>query len=123
MKPGADVRLTISVEQGLVALHVDGNLDYCTAPLVRDKIDRALAGSERLVEVRLGAINVIDSSGLSVLIYAYKLARARGKELALRGEADTVARLLHRTSLDRVIPLQPPRPPAAGTLTDRAASA
>lgn len=123
MTPDADVRLMISVEQDLVALSVDGNLDYCTAPYVRDKIDRVMTGPERLVEVRLGAINVIDSSGLSVLIYAYKLARARGKELALRGEADTVARLLRRTSLDRVIPMQPPRRPAAGTLPDSAASA
>ncbi|HJW76433.1 MAG TPA: STAS domain-containing protein [Thermoleophilia bacterium] len=123
MKPDADVRLTISVEQDLIAVCVDGNLDYCTAPLVRERIDQAMTGRARLVEVRLGAINVIDSSGLSVLIYAYKLARARGKELVLRGETDTVARLLHRTSLDRVIPLRPPRRPPLETHTDSAASA
>ena len=123
MQRGDDIRVSVTTEGDVVSVSVEGSLDYYTAPLLRDEIERVTGGPATVIEVRLGAINVIDSSGLSVLIYAYKLARARGKELALRGEAGTVARLLHRTSLDRVIPLQPPRPPAAGTLTDSAASA
>lgn len=110
-----DVRLTVTADDDLVAVSVDGNLDYYTAPLFRQQIDVAMESQAKAIEVRLGAINIIDSSGLSVLIYAYKLSRARGKELILRGEADTVARLLHRTSLDRVIPLRPPRRPPSDT--------
>jgi anti-sigma B factor antagonist len=104
-----DVRLSVTTEGGLVAVSVDGNLDYYTSPLLRREIEAAVETPARVVEIRLGAINIIDSSGLSALIGAYKLSRARGKELILRGEDETVARLLQRTSLDRVIPLRPPR--------------
>jgi anti-sigma B factor antagonist len=108
-----DIRLSVTEEDGLVAVSVDGNLDYFTAPLFRQQIDGAVETQARVIEVRLGAINILDSSGLSVLVYAYKLSRARDKQLILRGEADTVARLLRRTSLDRVIPLHPlSRPPS-----------
>ncbi len=118
MKRDQDVRLSVVTEDDLVVVCVDGNLDYYTASLFRQRVDDALQQRATVVEVRLGAINIIDSSGLSVLVYAYKLAHARGKELVLRGEADTVARLLHRTSLDRVIPLRPlRRPPEKGEPT------
>jgi anti-sigma B factor antagonist len=123
VRPGVDARVTISVEQDLAEVRVDGNLDFFTAPLVRETVDKAMAGRAALVEIRLGSINVVDSSGLSALVYAYKLARAHDKQLVLRGEADTVAKLLRRTSLDRVIPLRPPRRPPAQTRSDDAASA
>ncbi len=113
MKREDDIRISVTAEADLVAVSVEGNLDYYTAPLFRQRIDDALEFDASVVEVRLGDINVIDSSGLSVLICAYKLTRARGGELVLRGDAETVARLLRRTSLDRVLPLQPPRRPAA----------
>jgi anti-sigma B factor antagonist len=109
MKRGDDVRLSVTTEGDVVTVSVDGNLDYYTAPLLRREIDVVMSGPATVIEVHLGAINIIDSSGLSALICAYKLSRARGKELILRGEADTVTRLLRRTSLDRVIPLHPPR--------------
>jgi anti-sigma B factor antagonist len=113
-----DVRFSVVTEADFTAVCVDGNLDYYTAPSFRQQVDAALQTEAGTIEVRLGAINIIDSSGLSVLVYAYKLARARGKELVLRGEADTVARLLHRTSLDRVIPLRPLKgPPPNGEST------
>jgi anti-sigma B factor antagonist len=109
-----DLRISTTTEGDLVALSVDGNLDYYTAPLFRQRVDDILDDEATIVEVRLGVINLIDSSGLSALICAYKLARARGKALVLRGDTETVARLLRRTSLDRVLPLRPPRPPSAG---------
>jgi anti-sigma B factor antagonist len=101
-----DVRFSVVTEADFTAVCVDGNLDYYTAPSFRQQVDAALQTEAGTIEVRLGAINIIDSSGLSVLVYAYKLARARGKELVLRGEADTVARLLHRR-VDRRLGLVP----------------
>jgi anti-anti-sigma factor len=112
MQRGDDVRVSVTTEGGVVTVSVEGNLDYYTAPLLREEIDVATTSQARVIEVRLGVIHIMDSSGLSALIWAYKLSRARGKELILVGEAGTVARLLHRTSLDRVIPLHPPRRPA-----------
>jgi anti-sigma B factor antagonist len=122
VKRADDMRLSVATEGDVVAVSVDGNLDYYTAPLLREEIEVVASGPAKVVEVRLGAINVIDSSGLSALIYAYKLSRARGKELILRGEADTVSRLLRRTSLDRVIPLRPPLGPSSRVGSDTAAA-
>ena len=122
MERGDDVRLSVTKEEDVVAVSVEGNLDYYTAPLLRDEIERVTGGPATVIEVRLGAINVIDSSGLSALVCAYKLSRARGKELVLRGEADTVSRLLRRTALDRVIPMRPPLRPPSGAESDPAAA-
>jgi anti-sigma B factor antagonist len=102
------MRLSVTIEGEVLAIGVEGNLDYYTAPQLREEIEFVMGSSAKVIEVRLGAINLIDSSGLSALVCAYKLSRARGKELVLRGRADSVARLLRRTSLDRVIPLRPP---------------
>jgi anti-sigma B factor antagonist len=122
VKRGDDVRLSVTTEADVVTVSVDGNLDYYTAPLLRERLDAVMGSAARVIEVHLGAINVIDSSGLSALVGAYKHSRERGKEFVLRGEADTVTRLLRRTSLDRVIPLRPPRRSPAETGTDAAAA-
>ncbi len=105
---GADLRLSVRIDGSTAIVTAEGNLDDYTASLLRDRLAACVDSGVRSFTLELRHIALIDSSGLSALVFGYKLARRNGGEFNLCGDADLVERLLHRTALDRVIPLQPP---------------
>lgn len=83
-----------------------GRLDVRGAPAARDALHAALAaGAGRLV-VDLAGVELLDATGLGVLVGAHRRARLEGRELVLRDATPRVARLLSLTRLDRVIPVE-----------------
>jgi len=106
--PEHDLRLTAEVEGPDAYLTADGNLDDFTAVLLRRQLTACVERGARSFTVYLRHIGLIDSSGLSALVYGYKLAHERGGDFRLCGDEEVVARLLHRTALDRLMPLRPP---------------
>ena len=103
-----DLRLTAEVDGPYAYLTADGNLDDFTATLLRQQLVACAERGARSFTVYLRHIGLIDSSGLSALVYGYKLAHGRGGEFRLCGDEEVVARMLHRTALDRLMPLRPP---------------
>jgi len=84
-----------------------GRHDARAAGPVRDALHAALgAGSGPLV-VDITGVELLDATGLGVLVGAHRRARLDGRELVLRGASTRVARLLKVTRLDRVITLAP----------------
>ena len=108
--PRADLHVTLALKGDVALLTADGNLDDFTAELLRRHLAEAAAMGARRFVVRLDHIGFIDSSGLSALVFGYKLALRRGGDFTLQGDDRLVARLLRRTGLDRVIPMRPVRP-------------
>jgi anti-sigma B factor antagonist len=106
VNPQSDLHLSATIDGERARITAAGNLDVYTAPLLRAELARATDAGARRITLVLRAVNLIDSSGLSALVFGYKLARAHGGEFTLRGDDRLVARLLARTGLDRVIPLQ-----------------
>jgi len=106
--PQGDLRVTVAIDGDQALLTAEGNLDDLTAELLRRRLAEAAALGARRFVVTLGHIGLIDSSGLSALVFGYKLAHRHGGDFTLRGDDRLVSRLLHRTGLDRVIPLRPP---------------
>jgi anti-anti-sigma factor len=99
----------VTVEQTGTAdeILLAGRLDARAAGPVRDTLHAVLAaGSGRLV-VDLSEVELVDATGLGVLVGAHRRARLDGGELVLRGTTPRVARLLRLTRLDRVITLEP----------------
>lgn len=89
---------------GLVVL--SGRLDARGAGPARDTLHAALAaGSGRLV-VDLSGVELLDATGLGVLVGAHRRARLEGRELVLSAAPPRVARLLSLTRLDRVITVE-----------------
>jgi len=121
--PHSDLRLTAAIDGDRTRIGVCGNLDCYTAPLLRAELARASRTPVPHTTVVLTTVGLIDSSGLSALVYGYKLSRARGGEFTLCGGDRSVARLLARTGLDRVMPLRSDEGAAAGTVEARAAHA
>lgn len=97
------VRRTGTVDEVLLA----GRLDARAAGDVRDTLHAVLAvGSDRLV-VDLSGLELLDATGLGVLVGAHHRARRDGRELVLRGTPTRIARLLRMSRLHRVLILEP----------------
>ena len=89
--------MTFAMERNRVAgaacVAVAGEVDVETAPRMRDALVEAIADGEQVV-VDLGAVTFMDSSGLSALVVAQRVAEARGVRLRLRGVRPRVMRLI-----------------------------
>lgn len=82
---------------------VSGELDFHSAPELRNKILAALnEGTNRLV-LDMGALEFIDSSGLSVIIAGFKRFKERGGELKLRSLTERTRKVLEISGLSRVL--------------------
>jgi anti-sigma B factor antagonist len=85
---------------------VAGELDFHSAPELRQAILTALnEGASRLV-LDLGEMEFIDSSGLSVIIAAFKRCRERGGELILRSVTERTRRVLEVSGLNKVFSIE-----------------
>lgn len=85
---------------------LSGRLDARGAAPARDALHAALAaGSGRLV-VDLSGVELLDATGLGVLVGAHRRARLAGRELVLRDAPPRVARLLSLTRVDRVVTVE-----------------
>jgi anti-sigma B factor antagonist len=101
----ADDLLHIQTEQGrgCVVIHVDGEIDYCTACQLRSEAASAVedARSPRLV-LDLGDVTFCDSSGLRVLVDIWKAVRGRGGQLVLARVPERCRMMLRRTGLAKI---------------------
>jgi anti-sigma B factor antagonist len=84
-----------------------GRLDARAAGAVRDALHGALGDGSGPLVVDISGVELLDATGLGVLVGAHRRARLDGRELVLRGASARVARLLRVTRLDRVITLAP----------------
>jgi len=73
---------------------------------LRQRLLNSSAGHRYLV-LDLTAVDRIDSIGLGVLVGALKRRRAGDGQLRLAAASGDVARVLHATGLDKVLPLYP----------------
>jgi len=103
--PSSDLHLRASYDGERARIVAQGNLDVYTAPLLRAQLADAIDAGARRITLIVQGVHLIDSSGLSGLVFGYKLATGCGGDFTLCGDEVLVARLLARTGLDRVIPL------------------
>jgi anti-sigma B factor antagonist len=98
---GAEVR----PGDGEVVVAVRGEVDIVTAPVLWETIAEVITDTKRLV-VDLSETDFIDSTGLGVLVRALKRLRHHGGDLILRSPKSNTRKILHMTSLDRVISIE-----------------
>ena len=78
---------------------VAGELDASTSPSLAAAFAELPAGSGQ-VDVDLGDVTFIDSSGLRILIALSDRATAEGRKVVVSGASNPVRRLLEITGLD-----------------------
>jgi anti-sigma B factor antagonist len=97
--------VSTEVAGGRVRVVVVGEVDLETAPLVRAPIDDALLAGATAVELDLGGVTFMDSTGLSILAVASDQIAARGGSITVTGASTTVRRLFEISGLDVAIRL------------------
>ncbi len=103
--PPADATLVLTVQAepaGPCLVTAAGELDYHTGRQLRACLDDVPLRSSAVLVLDLSGITYCDSTGVSVLVHAYRRTEAAGTTLALAGAAPAIFRLLTFTGLDRL---------------------
>jgi anti-sigma B factor antagonist len=88
-----------------IAIMVEGEVDVYTAPQLREKLLPLCHGGSQIT-VDLSRVDYIDSTGLGVLIGAYKAQRATGGRLILTGMNSRLMRIFKITGLHEIIDIE-----------------
>lgn len=98
-------QLTVTWEQtspGCAVLRLEGELELCTASLLRSESERAQQLEATHVILDLSRVSFIDSAGMGALVSFYKRLTLT-KELALVVPAGLCRRQLERVQLTRLL--------------------
>ena len=99
--PVADFQVDTSGETAV--LRISGEVDISTAPRLRERLQQL---DSRSVVVDLSAMTFIDSTGLGVLVGAFKRLREGGGDLVLRAPTRSTRKVLELTGLSQVVTIE-----------------
>lgn len=91
---------------GTAVIALVGELDVAGAPRVRQAVVDVLDADIERVVVDLSGLSFIDSTGLGVLVGAYKRARAVGADFAVARPSTAVARVFQIAGIDKILPVE-----------------
>jgi anti-sigma B factor antagonist len=86
-------------------LTIRGSLDINSAPALAEEIDKILAAKPAKVEVDLGSLDLIDSSGVAALVKLYKGVRSAGGNVRIFGARDQPLAIFKLLRMDKVFNL------------------
>jgi len=97
--PASPAALTVTVERvaGVTRLHLEGELEATTAPLLDCLVTDALGRRDGDLLLDLTEAGFCDVKGLDCLLAARRRAQARGRRLSLHGATPLLRHLLHLT--------------------------
>jgi anti-sigma B factor antagonist len=90
-------------QDGRATIAARGSIDLHSSDELRSRLTELVDAGERDVVVDLTAVDFCDSSGLNVLVRAYKHARAQNATLTVTGAYGRVENVLRTTGLDRFL--------------------
>jgi anti-sigma B factor antagonist len=83
-------------------LVISGTLDALTAPELRTEVDSIVSEDNRIVIVDLSDLELIDSSGVALLVALYKRVKGNHGSVRIRGLRDQPQAIFKLLHLDRV---------------------
>ncbi|MFV8753059.1 STAS domain-containing protein [Nannocystaceae bacterium ST9] len=86
----------------LTTLSIKGQLDVATAPEAHATVDAIVQDQRKHVTVDLAGLDMIDSSGVAVIVGLYKRVRAEGGEVEVVGVRDQPEAIFKLLRLDKV---------------------
>lgn len=105
------------IPSDIAVITVAGELDLALSAKVTPEINAAIRSSARAVLVDLGAVTMMDSSGLGLLVNAYRRLDRADRSLAIACPPGPPRRALELTGLDRELPLYDTREQALMALS------
>ncbi|HET7736845.1 MAG TPA: STAS domain-containing protein [Nocardioidaceae bacterium] len=91
-------------QDGHAVVTLSGDFDLANSDRLHELLHGELDLSPRHLVLDVTGVTFMDSTALGVILGARNQAAEKDKTLALVGASDAVARLLHITQIDRVIP-------------------
>ncbi|MGH3663860.1 MAG: STAS domain-containing protein [Micromonosporaceae bacterium] len=85
-----------------------GRIDAHSASQLRERLHRAVDGGAGMLVLDMSSVELIDATGLGVLVGASRRALRADRQVVLRGAASRLCRLLRVTRLDRLLPAERP---------------
>jgi anti-sigma B factor antagonist len=110
-----------SLGDAAVAVSIRGELDQSTASQLRDPLKTAIADDTSAVMIDMTECGFIDSTGLGVIVEAWKELQARngdGAALSICCPEPEVRRLLEVTGLDQAIAIRDTREEAIAVIKE-----
>lgn len=104
----------------LAVCRVAGEIDSCTAPVLREALGRASQFPRLAID--LSELSFLDTAGLRALVAGIRRSREAGADVVVCAVRPNVARLLGIAGLDRVVPSAPTLGEAVRELLRPAAS-
>jgi anti-sigma B factor antagonist len=98
---GTTLECRTEVVSDCTVIHVSGEVDLATAPILEKALDSAIAARHPII-VDFAATRYIDSTGLHVLLQA---RRRHTRAVAAAGLPPTLRRVFELTNVDQTIPL------------------
>lgn len=88
----------------MVEFHLKGEVDVASSGYLRETINGQIGrAGNPLVVLDLSELTFIDSTGLGILVAAYRRARAVGSDLVLQHPKPNIAKVFAISGLDRVL--------------------
>ncbi|MBB5113687.1 anti-sigma B factor antagonist [Micromonospora echinospora] len=104
-------------------LGVSGDLAYATATPLRAEVDRLLAGRPATLVFDFADLLFLDSTGLSVIVYAWREGQQAGTRIELRAVPRFLETILDLTGVTGLLDRSPVDDQPGWPAVDSAASA
>ena len=100
----------------VAVLTVGGDLDFACCVKLAPELNAALRSGARAVLVDLEAVSLVDSSGIALLLNAFRHLDATGRQLAIACPLGSPRRAFELTALDRQLPMYETRQQALAAI-------
>jgi anti-anti-sigma factor len=88
---------------------VSGELDFALCVKLAPELNAAVRSTARAVIVDLEAVSLVDSSGIALLLNAFRRLDHAGRQLAIACPMGSPRRAFELTALDRQLPMHETR--------------
>ena len=102
-----DLSITSEAIGQTTVVHVAGEIDVYTAPVLREHLDEHISAGRHDLVVDLGGVSFMASTGLGVLVGRLKLVRAANGTLRLVCSSERILSVFSITGLDKVFQIFP----------------
>jgi anti-sigma B factor antagonist len=102
-----DLSITSEDRGDSTVVHVGGEIDVYTAPVLREHLDEHITAGHHQLVVDLESVSFMASTGLGVLVGRLKLVRAANGTLRLVCSNDRILSVFSITGLDKVFQIFP----------------
>jgi anti-sigma B factor antagonist len=102
---GGEVSVTSRPSGERTVVHVTGEIDVYTAPILREELATLIDAHHTDLVVDLSDVSFMDSTGLGVLVGALKKIKTVGGDLRLVIDQEKVLKVFRITALTQVFPI------------------